>query len=112
MNGHSPHFSLFSKRPLALFRTVKQPVICFIDALDECDELQIRDMMGFSSDLVESGNLYVGFASRHYPHITIDKSLDIIMEDQDEQQHDITQYLTSALRIGVNKFAEQIRSEL
>lgn len=93
-------------------RISKRPVICLIDALDECEELQVRDMVGFLNDLVDLGSLYVCFASRHYPHITVDTSLDIILEDQDEHQHDITQYLTSALRIGNDKLAQQIRSEL
>lgn len=88
-------------------------VVCIIDALDECDENEIRDMIRFLSGLVETGSrLSVCFASRHYPHITLETALNIILEERDEHQRDIATYLNSALRIGQGSLAEQISSEL
>lgn len=65
-------------------------VLFFIDALDECEELQIRDMVSFFERVGElnvpvSGGvrLHVCFSSRHYPHITIRKSLTLVLEGQD-----------------------------
>jgi hypothetical protein len=51
-------------------------VVCFIDALDECEEWQIRDMISFFEhvgELTLSARIkfHVCFSSRHYLHITI-----------------------------------------
>ncbi|KAF2180966.1 hypothetical protein K469DRAFT_692498 [Zopfia rhizophila CBS 207.26] len=63
-------------------------VVCFIDALDECEERQIRDMISFFkhvSELAVSAGIkfQVCFSSRHYPHITIQKGLDLVLERQE-----------------------------
>ncbi|KAI1374414.1 hypothetical protein F4677DRAFT_455428 [Hypoxylon crocopeplum] len=92
-------------------------VVCFIDALDECDEKQIRDMLSFirstSDQAATAGTrLHVCFASRHYPHITIGKGLDLVIEGREEHQHSIANYLDTELHIGHDQFAEQIRSNL
>ncbi|KAH6645094.1 ankyrin repeat-containing domain protein, partial [Truncatella angustata] len=102
----------------SLFEKVVQhlgeiPVICLIDALDECEEVEVRAMVDFLSDMVHIGKrLYICFASRHYPHITVNTGLSIILEERDEHQTDIATYLNSALRIGHSKLAEEIRSDL
>ncbi|KAH8587926.1 hypothetical protein B0O99DRAFT_640488, partial [Bisporella sp. PMI_857] len=102
--------SLFEEAVQGLGET---PVICLIDALDECDELQIRDMVLFLNGLIDTRTaLYICFASRHYPHITIERGLSIILEERDEHQHDIATYLSSTLHIGHSKLAEQIRADL
>ncbi|KAF1962472.1 HET-domain-containing protein [Byssothecium circinans] len=92
-------------------------VVCFIDALDECAEEQIRDMISFFERIgelaVSSGiHFQVCFSSRHYPHITIQKGLYLVLEGQEGHTQDITNYLESELRIGQSKIAQQIRSEL
>ncbi|OAL56703.1 hypothetical protein IQ07DRAFT_554869 [Pyrenochaeta sp. DS3sAY3a] len=95
----------------------KASVTCFIDALDECDEDQVRSMLRFFQRLGEvavssHSRFQVCFSSRHYPHITIDKGLDLILEGQEGHDQDITNYLDSELNIGTGKVATQIRSEL
>jgi ankyrin repeat protein len=90
---------------------------CFIDALDECEERQIRDMVSFFEqigDLVISNNIrfQVCFSSRHYPHITISKGMDLVLEGQEGHNQDITDYLDSELKIGHGKLAEEIRGEI
>lgn len=90
---------------------------CYIDALDECDEKQIRDMISFFEHLGEraiSDNIrfQVCFSSRHYPHITIKNGLSLILEGQEGHHQDIINYLGSELKIGHGKLAEQIRDEL
>ncbi|KAI1869884.1 uncharacterized protein JN550_005474 [Neoarthrinium moseri] len=89
------------------------PIICLIDALDECDEDQVRDMVLFLESLVNIHVLlHVCFASRHYPRITIQTRLSIVLEERDGHYQDITTYLSSALRIGHSKGAEDIRFKL
>ncbi|KAK1756823.1 hypothetical protein QBC47DRAFT_377737 [Echria macrotheca] len=90
---------------------------CFIDALDECEEGQIRDMISFfehMGDLTTSSGIRfrVCFASRHYPHITIAKGLGLILEGQEGHSQDILSYVNSELKIGHSKLAEQIRTDL
>ncbi|GJP98531.1 ankyrin repeat domain-containing protein 50 [Aspergillus niger] len=92
-------------------------VICFIDALDECEEEEVRAMIDFIQSLGEHAissrvQLNVCFSSRHYPHIAIEKGLELILEDQEGHADDITRYLHSELKIGRSKQAEEIRREI
>jgi len=90
-------------------------IICFVDALDECDDRQIRDMVYFFERLgektVEAALPFrVCFASRHYPHITISKQHNLILEGQEGHDQDIVNYLSAKLKIGHSKLAEDIRA--
>ncbi|KAI0451012.1 hypothetical protein F5B21DRAFT_528329 [Xylaria acuta] len=88
-------------------------LVCLIDALDECEEEQIRDMVSFLSDPSVAPNRFrICFASRHYPHITIKTGLSIVLETQIGHSKDIASYLHSALVIEDSILAEQIRSDL
>ncbi|KAI8948635.1 hypothetical protein F4801DRAFT_445748 [Xylaria longipes] len=88
-------------------------LVCLIDALDECEEAQIRDMVSFVSDpSIISSQFRICFASRHYPHITIKTGLSIVLETQIGHGKDIESYLHSALIIEDNTLAEQIRCDL
>ena len=92
-------------------------VVCFIDALDECEEWQIRDMISFFEHIgeltVSAGITFrICFSSRHYPHITIRKGQGLVLEGQEGHNQDITNYLDSELKIGHSKVAGQIRVEL
>ena len=88
-------------------------MVCFIDALDECEEWQIRDMISFFEHVGELAVLagirfQVCFASRYYPHITIRKGLGLVLERQEGHHQDITNYLESELKIGQSKIAKEI----
>ena len=92
-------------------------VICFIDGLDECDEGQVRDMMVFFERLGRSVSslairFHVLFSSRHYPRITLEKGLTLVLEDHNSHIQDISTYISRTLRIGDNKLADQIRLDL
>ncbi|KAI9761282.1 MAG: hypothetical protein M1840_001985, partial [Geoglossum simile] len=80
-------------------------VVCFIDALDECEELQIKDMISFFEHVGEltastGVKFHVCFSSRHYPYNTIWKGLCLVLEGQEGHSQDITKYLDSELKIG------------
>ncbi|KAI1742727.1 hypothetical protein F4680DRAFT_445764 [Xylaria scruposa] len=88
-------------------------ILCLIDALDECEEAQIRDMVSFLSDPgVLSNRHRICFASRHYPHITIKIGRNLILEEQIGHSQDIESYLHNALVIEDVTLAEQIRCDL
>ncbi|KAI2464765.1 hypothetical protein F4781DRAFT_411720 [Annulohypoxylon bovei var. microspora] len=105
---------LFEK---AICSMEKASIFCFIDALDECEEQQIRHMLSFLRTIREqaasaSTKLHICLASRHYPHITIEKGLNLVIEGREEHQQDIANYIGTMLHIGHDRFAEKIRSQL
>ncbi|KAK5660350.1 hypothetical protein OQA88_12891 [Cercophora sp. LCS_1] len=94
---------VFEEAVLRLERS--DPVTCFIDALDECDETEIRDMVGFLEQLAQSAmekgiKFKVIFSSRHYPHITIIKGVSLVLESREEHTSDIQNYINSVLRVN------------
>lgn len=97
----------------AVQRLGQHRLICFIDALDECAEDEIRDMISFlqttSADTTSAGiEFYVCLSSRHYPHITIRKGITLVLEGQEGHRQDITNYLDTELNIGDTDLAKQI----
>lgn len=57
-----------------LLQSQNKRLYCYVDALDECPEDDVRDMISYFEDLVdETGSEYfrVCFSSRHYPQIHI-----------------------------------------
>ena len=90
---------------------------CFIDALDECEEDHVREMVAFFRDLgglalSTEFQFRVCFSSRHYPYITIENSIELVLEGQEGHQQDIANYLHSELRAGRSKLVEQIKTEI
>ncbi|PQE28847.1 Pfs NB-ARC and Ankyrin domain protein [Rutstroemia sp. NJR-2017a BBW] len=90
---------------------------CFIDALDECDDGEIRDMVAFFRHLGELAILthtrfQVLFSSRHYPHIKIETGLSIVLEEQEGHDKDITSYIDNKLKIDHSNLSTQIKAEL
>ncbi|EHK47146.1 hypothetical protein TRIATDRAFT_45881, partial [Trichoderma atroviride IMI 206040] len=90
-------------------------VVCFIDALDECNEDEIRDMVSFFQNVGEFTTsddikFLVCFSSRHYPHISKKNALHLILEGQEGHNQDISNYIHSELNIGKSKLAEDIRA--
>ncbi|KAH7131254.1 hypothetical protein EDB81DRAFT_623713, partial [Dactylonectria macrodidyma] len=102
----------------AIQRLGNTPLVCFINALDECDESQIREMVSFWGHLgelavVKKLSFLVCYSSRHYPHITIDTGhISLILERQEGHVQDIVNYVDTELKIGKTKLAEKIRIEL
>ncbi|KAN0072304.1 hypothetical protein V8E54_009233 [Elaphomyces granulatus] len=92
-------------------------LICFIDALDECNEEQVVDMISFFEDIGEHAadantRLHICFSSRHYPTIIIQRGFEVTLEDEQEHAADITRYIKSKLRLGNSKQAEALRSDI
>ncbi|GIJ92594.1 hypothetical protein Asppvi_001872 [Aspergillus pseudoviridinutans] len=101
----------------AILRLEQSSLMCFIDALDECAEHQVRDMISFFEHVgelaVDAGiHFRVLFSSRHYPYITMKRGLELILEGQEGHIQDITNYVNTELKIGHSNLAMQIRGEL
>jgi len=92
-------------------------IIVIIDALDECDEDEVRDMIDLFERLGEGAvsnrrAFRVLFSSRHYPNVTIQRSVQMKLEDQHGHFQDIEKYLSSELHAGRGNHVEKIREEI
>ena len=79
-------------------------VTCFIDALDECPDTEVRDMVQFFEHLTnyvvqKRARSRILFSSRHYPHITIARGLGVVLESRPEHSQDINAYIEGSLRV-------------
>lgn len=105
-----------------LFRHVMKHIgnrvlTCFIDALDECDDDEAREMVTFFEDL---GRLAASsqvqfrtcFSSRHYPHITIEHCIPLHLDQHNGHQQDIVQYVSKKLKIGSSALAVDVKKEI
>lgn len=119
-NNASPMWTVETLKALfeqAVHGLGKSTLMCFVDALDECDESQIRDMISFFEHVGEKAMLHgiifqICFSSRYYPHITILKGLDLKLEKQEGHDYDIVRYVDRELKIGQSKLAKHIRASL
>ncbi|KAI0544409.1 hypothetical protein F4679DRAFT_38165 [Xylaria curta] len=94
-----------------------RPVVCCIDALDECEESQVRDMIEFFQRLGDVAaatkvRFWVLFTSRHYPHITINKGLHLVLESQKGHEQDISEYIENMSTIGNGERARKLKKNM
>lgn len=90
---------------LAIQNLKQYRLVCFIDALDECEEDEIRDLVVFLENLGQLAissqiRFNICLSSRHYPHIFINHGVQLILEGQEGHDQDIAKYLNSELRAG------------
>ena len=92
---------------------------CYIDALDECDEEQVRDMVTFFEDVGEDAlgterQVLFCFASRHYPAINIRSGQQLILESENGHSEDLRKYVWKHLAVGKGKSKklEEIRERV
>lgn len=118
---HSETFLWTNESLESLFRAVikelKRPVTCFIDALDECDENQVRHMVLSFDQLGQIAlqhqiRFQVCFSSRHYPNISIRRAQGLILDGRTGHHQDITHYIEDVLDIGSGELADEVRAEV
>ncbi|KAF5698322.1 ankyrin protein 3 [Fusarium globosum] len=90
---------------------------CFIDALDECDEQQVMDLVEYFEDLAEQCtenniDLRVCFSSRHYPYIDIKYGIRVILEEQTGHASDLERYIKSNLRIKDRPLLAELQEKM
>ena len=90
---------------------------CFIDALDECEEGQIRELVAFLERLDQIAidsqtHFHVCLSSRHYPHISIRNGVQLTLEGQEGHEEDIARYVSSELKAGRGKQSDAIKEEI
>jgi hypothetical protein len=89
---------------------------CFIDALDECPEDDVRTLLktlgSLSHAALEDGiDLHICFSSRHYPHITFEACQHLVLDGQEGHEQDISTYVKSEL-VGKGKLIEEMKLEI
>jgi ankyrin repeat protein len=92
-------------------------ILFLIDAVDECDQAEVEDMTTFFQELGKSAveqkvYLRICLASRHYPHITLDKGIELIVEDQQEHEEDLRKYVETKLKGGRSSLIQCIRNNI
>ncbi|KAF7953346.1 hypothetical protein EAE96_006556 [Botrytis aclada] len=101
----------------AIAKLGTRSLMIFVDALDECDQKQAREMVSFFEELCELAdvsqlNLQICFSSRHYPTIVIHKGMELTLGGEPGHKEDIQHYIKSKLRLDKSKQAEALRSEI
>jgi ankyrin repeat protein len=101
----------------AILKLGRRCLAFYIDALDECNEQEVRTMKEnferLGENAVESGiQLYICFSSRHYPYIDVRYGRKLVLEDQIGHQKDLDSFVRSKLRLGTRKQLEPIMDEI
>ncbi|CEL01300.1 hypothetical protein ASPCAL00886 [Aspergillus calidoustus] len=93
-------------------------IIILIDALDEGEEKDIRQMIEFlqqqliSCAVSRGVQLRICLASRHYPSLVIVNAIQLVLEDQLEHESDIREYVEARFNGGRSQEAQEIRAEI
>ncbi|KAK3346555.1 ankyrin repeat-containing domain protein [Lasiosphaeria hispida] len=79
-----------------------KPLILLIDALDECSKPHVRDIVEFLEELSVKASsakttLNICLSSRHYPHISMKRYQELVVEKMEEHNDDITTYVCDKL---------------
>ncbi|KAM7206848.1 hypothetical protein V8F20_002554 [Naviculisporaceae sp. PSN 640] len=95
----------------------EQTLTCFVDALDECEEWDVRSMVSFFEGLGDSipastAHLRICFSSRHYPSIIPKKGLQITLEAEADHFEDISRFVETELRLGDSSQTEEIKEAI
>jgi len=91
---------------LAAQRLTHMSIFLFVDALDECDEDEVADMISFFEELC--GRAFEKDARIHIlffpvaitPNIVIRYGYEIVLENEPDHNEDIERYIATKLRLG------------
>ncbi|KAK6444380.1 hypothetical protein FP744_10000628 [Trichoderma asperellum] len=87
---------------LEIQRYHPRPLIILVDALDECSESQMRDVVEFLEELstiayTAKAAVSICLSSRHYPHIGMKRHMELVVEKTSEHDEDIIIYIRDKL---------------
>ncbi|KAI9657407.1 MAG: hypothetical protein M1821_003089 [Bathelium mastoideum] len=95
----------------------KRSLTIFIDALDEGEEDDVRQMVTFLEDLAQTAidneaSLRICLSIRHYPHISIKRGVSFIVENQPGHARDIATFVSIRLKGDEEVQLKHIREKL
>ncbi|PCD42841.1 hypothetical protein AU210_005366 [Fusarium oxysporum f. sp. radicis-cucumerinum] len=101
----------------AVIKLGQRSLTCFIDALDECDEQQVMDLVEYFEDLAEKCteekvSLHVCFSSRHYPYIDIKFGIRTVLEGQAGHTSDLERFIKTHLRIKDRSLLAELQEKM
>ncbi|KAI0096405.1 hypothetical protein GGR51DRAFT_568369 [Nemania sp. FL0031] len=101
----------------AVLKLGQETLICFIDALDECNKFEVEKLVSYFKRLGSIASnkkvlLFTWVSSRHYPTIPKITNLTLILEDQIGHRRDLEKYVDNNLDIGNEDDAQKIRTRL
>jgi len=90
-----------------------KPLLFLIDALDECRESDVREVVDFLEELSISAvdanvTLNICLSSRHYPTISMKKNLELVVEREMQHGYDITRYVHDKLKARDQEIEREI----
>jgi ankyrin repeat protein len=93
-----------------------KPLLLLVDALDECNEAEIQDVLDFlerlSINAKTSGTtLRICLSRRHHPPLRIVKSLELIVENDEGHRKDIATYIKAKLAIRDAEIEDEIEEK-
>jgi hypothetical protein len=100
-----------------LLSEMKKPqptlLLLLIDALDECNELEVRKVISFLELLSKNAvsaktSLNICLSSRHYPHISMERRLELTVEWEKGHDRDIALYVQHKLKIRDKEIEEEL----
>lgn len=91
----------------AVLHLGSERLTCYVDALDECDENDIRDMIEFFEDLGSNAasagtHFRTCLSSRHYPRISITKCVHLVLDSLEGHHNDMVSYVESTLKVSAS----------
>ncbi|KAI9172747.1 putative ankyrin repeat protein [Paramyrothecium foliicola] len=89
----------------------------YVDALDECSDDEVADMISFFEELGEYAtdadvHLNICFSSRHYPTIVIRHGIEVTLEKQIEHVADMSHYIKSKLNLGSSRQRDTLEQQI
>ncbi|KAJ0415332.1 hypothetical protein BJY00DRAFT_327145 [Aspergillus carlsbadensis] len=90
---------------------------CFIDALDECDEQQIVEMVEHFEEIAKETaskgiHFRVCFSSRHYPYIRLQRGIRLTLENQAGHSADLETYIENRLKLTDLDVTKELQGQL
>jgi hypothetical protein len=90
-----------------------KPIVILIDALDECNDRDVRDVVSFLESLsIDAFNsmipLHIGLSSRHYPAIDMKKKIELKVDEEEGRNKDIALYVHDKLIVKNEKIEEEL----
>ncbi|KAI0452923.1 hypothetical protein F5B21DRAFT_481565 [Xylaria acuta] len=93
-----------------------KPLLLLVDALDECDEKDVRGVVDFLQTLSVNAvrfsvELRICLSSRHYPSVSMRRHLELIVERRQEHREDIAIYVEEKLYTENERIKDQVREK-
>ncbi|KAK6432717.1 hypothetical protein LTR95_011109 [Oleoguttula sp. CCFEE 5521] len=100
-----------------VLKTASGPLTYYIDALDECPEHEVIDMLKYFENLCDdcvekSRGVSICLSSRHYPGVDIKYRESLTLEKQAGHADDITKYIERHLEIPSRKVKNELAGQM